>query len=421
VDGTSTGARPCCGHAPGAEACRFLADAVVLAAENQISGMTISLATKPADIGPVQLSYDIVVTAPGVTLPVLLIARFPGDTSTSVVIEGTAGKPADLSGAGTTQVTIEDSMTLYLLSAKLSGATAAPIVQVNPGGALKLGTDGASGSGTVSFDAPPGSLASGEAIACQGAAGAVASIDDLSSGASPSLQIKNTVLHLLIGDYCNVNLTHSPTFGHPTPCLLPYPPDGTGLQASGAADVTISNATFQCFGTAAILMQGPGAPTVRGGFNLIKSSVVGVSCSAGTFAMTDSTLTANKYGVVQADDANHATTGTVDLSGGGNKVTCNSPGTFPYSFSGVDVLNQTADAGLNARNVAWDAWDADAGHTELWSCTDTNFYTCTCSGAASCSLYSGKEDGADTVTLNAFLVDDTGGTRVPPGAAGACP
>jgi len=422
VDGTSTAIRACCGHTPGAGACRFLSDAVQLAAESQIGGMTLSVASKPADVGAVQLSYDVIVKAPGVVLPALLIARFPGDTSTSVVVEGDVTQPANLSGAVGSQVTIEDSMTLYLLNAKISGG--GPIVRVNAGGSLKLGTDGTTGSGTVSFDAAPATLSSGTAIACLGAPGALATIDDVGSGASPSLKIANTNLHLAVGDYCSVNLTHSPVFGRAPPCLAPIPPDVTGVQSNGAADVTISNATFQCFGTSAILMEnegGHGPPSVRGGFNLIKSSYVGVQCYAGTFAMTDSTITSNKFGVIQADDAPYLTTGTVDLSGGGNKVYCNSPRTYPINVLGADVMNQTADAGLNARNVAWDVWDSDAGHTELWSCTDGYFTMCTCSGSASCAMYSFMEDGADTVTLNSFLVDDTGGSQVTPGSGGACP
>jgi hypothetical protein len=401
-----------------------MADAVQLAGESQVSGITLSVATTPVDIAPVQLSYNVIVSAPGVTLPPLRIARFPGDTSTSVVLEGSGNRPVDLSGAGATQVTVEDSMTLYLLNAKLSGATFAPIVQVNAGGALKLGTDGASGSGTVSFDAPVGSIASGVAIGCLGAPGSLASIDDLASAAAPSLQIRNTVIHLQIGDYCSVNLSRTPIFGRPTPCLLPYPPDGTGILANGAADVTISNARFQCFATAAVLLQntsGHGAPSVRGASNLIQSSAVGVQCNAGTFAMTQTTISANKFGVIQANDTTYLTTGTVDLSGGGNQVTCNGTGIYPFTTTGADVVNETADAGLNARNVAWDSWDADAGHTELWSCTDATFASCTCTGAASCIKYYTAEDGADTVTLNTFPVDDTGGTLVPAGAGGACP
>jgi hypothetical protein len=175
--------------------------------------------------------------------------------------------------------------------------------------------------------------------------------------------------------------------------------------------VNISNATFQCFQNEAILMQatsGLGTPIVGGHANTLQHSGTGVQCNAGVFSMTATTITTNTNGVIQADDTAHSTTGTVDLSGKGNKVYCNSGGA--HSF---DVLNLTASAPINARNVAWDAWDPDAGHTERWSCTNSTYNTCTCSGAASCSLYGGSiESDADTVTLNGILVDDTGGSLV---------
>jgi hypothetical protein len=92
-----------------------------------------------------------------------------------------------------------------------------------------------------------------------------------------------------------------------------------------------------------------------------------------------------------------------------------------YGPQGIDVLNLTAGTGLNARNVAWDAWDADAGHTERWSCTDATLASCSCSGAASCSLHTSIEVDADTATTNGILVDDTEGSLVPAGLSGPCP
>jgi hypothetical protein len=423
VDGTSTATRACCGHTP-AFACKYLADAVAMAGEAQVSGMTLIVLTKPADQATVQLSYNIVVSAPGVTLPPLLISRFPADMSTGVVIGGDNRKPVYLSGAGvgSTQVTIEDSMTLYLLYATLSGQNAAA-VQVNPGGALKLGTDGAFNSGTVNIgQLPDGGGPSWTAISCQGTAAAPASVDDLLSGAAPSVHIEGTSIHLAIGDYCTVNITHNPVFGRALPCTFFTSADDLGLAIDGAASVMISNASFQCFENAAVSMKnsnGLGAPTVSGTNNTIGNSRTGVDCQAGTFAMTNTVITGNLTGVLQEDDFVHHTTGTVDLSGGGNQVYCNRVAGMS-SFMGVDVVNATVDAGLNARNVAWDAWDADAGHTELWSCTDYSFNSCVCSGAASCSLYMSIEPDADTVTLNGILVDDTGGSLAPAGPLGSC-
>jgi hypothetical protein len=418
VDGTAgVSGQACCGRTAGAGACAFLADAVRLAGESKTSGMILSVASAPKDFVAVQLSYGVVVQAPGVTLPPLRIARFPADTSTSVIVEGTAAMPVDLSGAAGSQVVINDSMTLYLWNATLGNQGSQPMVQVNAGGALKLGSDGVSNSGTVTFDIPAGGFgSSGTAIACKGTAAAPASVDDVGAAAGTSLRIQNTNNHLVIGDYCTVNLTDNPVFGAAAPCgQFNQFTDQTGLQVDGAATVTISNATFQCFQKNAIVMQNTGAagaPTVGGSFNTIKKSGTGVQCKAGTFSMIGTTITGNGNGLVEADDTSHHTTGIVDLSGGGNKVYCNGNG---LAMPGADVLNLTADAGLNAKRVAWDAWDPDAGHTELWSC-DPTFMTCTCTGAASCSLYTSLETDADAVTTNGILVDDTGGSLV----AGAC-
>jgi hypothetical protein len=414
VDGTAgTSGQGCCGQTPGAGACAFLADAVKLAGEAQTSGMIVSVATKPKDFATVQLSYGLIVQAPGITLPPLRISRFPSDTSTSVTVEGSAGMAVDLSGAPGTEIVINDSMTLYLLNAHLSVTSGQTALQVNAGGSLKVGYDGASNSGPVVFDGP-GIFNTSGGIICKGSAASPASIDDLQAAAGTSLKIQNTSNHLVIGDYCTVTLQDNPVFGIPGPGCAQFGnfAEQRGLQVDGAATVTITNGTFQCFQHEAILMQNSGtagSPTVTGNFNSITYSGTGVQCMAGTFSMAGTTIKSNGTGVIQSDDTAHQTTGTVDLSGGGNQVYCNSN---TFGSGGMDVLNQTADAGLNARRVAWDAWDADAGHTELWSC-DSTFTNCTCTGAASCSTWAGSiESDADAVTTNGILIDDTGGSLV---------
>ena len=401
----------CCGQSAGAGACAFLADAVRMAGDLQSSGVILSVANAPKDFTAVQLSYGLVVKAPNIKLPPLRIARFPNDTSTSVTVEGASGQPVQFFNTAGIQVTVNDSMALYLLNAAFTGTFGQTQLQVNSGGSLKVGYDGASNTGTVTFDSVDVNESAGTAITCSGTASAPASIDDLLVAVGTSLTIKATNNHLVIGDYCSVNLQASPTFGATPPdCSAFRFLDQVGLLVDGLATVSISNATFQCFQAQAIQMQatsGLGAPTVSGNSNVIQNSGTGVQCNAGTFSMARTTITANRTGVVQADDTANGTTGTVDLSGGGNQVYCNSTG-----FPGADVLNLTASAGLNAKRVAWDLWDADAGATELWSC-DALFETCTCTGAASCSLHGSTVDnGPDTVTTNGILVDDTGGSQV---------
>jgi hypothetical protein len=171
-------------------------------------------------------------------------------------------------------------------------------VQVNAGGSLKLGTDGAFTSGTVTFDKPPGPYAGSQtAIACRGMLGSPASVDDLDSTATPSIQVRHTFVDLDIGDYCTVTLAGHPIFGSAPPCDV-FQQDG--LIVDGAASVTISNATFQCFQNEAILMRSKSglSPTVGGSSNTITSSATGVRCLAGTFSMTATAITGNGFGVV---------------------------------------------------------------------------------------------------------------------------
>jgi hypothetical protein len=424
VDGfAGLSGQPCCGRTPGGGACAYLADAVRLAGDSQVSGMILSVASAPLDAPTVvQLSYGVIVQAPGVDLPPLQIARFPSDTSISVTVEGAMGLPASFAGAPGPEIAIGNGMTLHLLNASIASQNGWA-VDVGPGGALKLGNDGAGNLGTVLLGGPPVQGVSYLGISCHGSAAAPASVDDLPSATGTSLLVQGVSLHLQASSYCTVNLVNSPVFGTAPPCG-----EGQGLLVAGNPSVTISNASFQCFGSEAIRMAGgePAGASVTGSFNTIKDSRTGVWCGAGTFAMTDTTITGNSNGVIEADDsftddagALQTTTGNVDLSGGGNQVTCNDnalPGTTVH----VDVLNATADAGLNARNVFWDAWDDSKHHTQRWRC-DPTFTTCTCFGAASCRALTSIPNDADTVTFNGILVDDIGGSLFPAGPGGACP
>jgi hypothetical protein len=46
----------------------------------------------------------------------------------------------------------------------------------------------------------------------------------------------------------------------------------------------------------------------------------------------------------------------------------------------MDLLNSTAALGVNAQGATWDNWDGTAGQTQVWSCSDTSYTSCTCTG-----------------------------------------
>ena len=47
---------------------------------------------------------------------------------------------------------------------------------------------------------------------------------------------------------------------------------------------------------------------------------------------------------------------------------------------GIDLLNSTAALSVNAQGATWDNWDGIAGQTQIWSCSDTTYSSCTCTG-----------------------------------------
>jgi hypothetical protein len=138
-------------------------------------------------------------------------------------------------------------------------------------------------------------------------------------------------------------------------------------------------------------------------------SCAGAMVLAGSFTASASTFEHSSMGVFIGGSA-----AMVDLSGGdggGNTLGCNeasaqscpSAAQFLVPPSGGDLVNATAARHINAQNTTWDHWSA--GSTQLWSCSDKTYTSCTCSGAA-CPADGGAQalpPGADAVSLSSNI------------------
>jgi hypothetical protein len=440
VDGTQGVDQDCCGSGAGASACATIAYAVQEAGQVGAPGVTIAVANPPngsdwvADSSPIQLSYGVILSAPGIyftfqgTTPsdytsLFIIDQFGSEPAASAVIEGSAAAPTVL-GADSTgkrldnptivyMIDVKPRATLHLLDATLLGSRWVAGILVEEAATLNVGADGLGGSGTVRIG-EPGEPGVYYAITC-GAyrppgydGGAFATVNDTGSTASPSLSIQNLAQLndagaesvAITGDYCNLSLTAHPQFG--MELLDGGCPswDGQAVLWVDPGDIVLNHAQVQCQRIGIQIPWWTGA-TFSGDSDLIQNNTfAGVYISSGTF--TNSTITHNGYGIFMNGG------GTLDLSGGGNQLSCNSTGD-PTNPGADLVVSGTALAG----KVAWDDWDSSAGHTQIWSCLNSQ---CTCSGAASCPAGTqAQPDGADIVLDAAALdagVDDTGGSLV---------
>jgi hypothetical protein len=169
--------------------------------------------------------------------------------------------------------------------------------------------------------------------------------------------------------------------------------------------MTFENGTVQC-----ILDQGfyleaspKGVPSLTLKNTTIQNTGLGVYASAGTAAISGSTIRYNGGGVQQDTDGTNIA--TIDLSGGAeggvNTVACsNSIEGTPWGYAtGISVLNTTSHP-LNASNVSWDTSGPD-----VFGC-DAQLSDCTCE-IASCATAPGA-DGMDAVYEAAGTITTTG-------------
>jgi hypothetical protein len=455
VDGTQGVDVACCGGDVGAKACATIAYAVGLVSGTGTAGMTVHVANPPngtdwsADAFPIQLSYGVILNAPGVAFSNVqadsesfLIQPFGLETATSAVIEGSATQPisigvdsiGNLSPA--TGIYVSPPMTLFLLNASvhdwLSDAGScnwewhkAPNtpcnsgIWVRPGATLTLGSDGHGTSGTVAIGDATAGVREMTGILCEGlpsvdgGAALVATVTDVGSSATPSVWIQNQLFGLAAFDGCTANLRSSPRFGWALnaegtcdPSRHPYAARTeiylTNSYSSesrpyglGSNFVTLSNATLEC-SQSAFEFDSYGSNSVTADNDIIQYNDVGVYFGfAGSFRASNSTISHNAVGVF-GNWSDGVFSPSVDLSLGGNQITCNdsldtTPGWSDPGFGAPTAgMVLTYSASLATSHVSWNHWDADAGHVQTWACEPAlvsgapDYSNCTCSGASDC-------------------------------------
>jgi hypothetical protein len=321
------------------------------------------------------------------------------------------------------------------------------------------------GSGRV-YGATPG-LTGDVGIFCKGAA---ASIQDDPTATSTVLTVDMMgTSYLDVEDGCTVNLTQGPKLGFrdsaplnwdlsdlaccfaagcvgscSTSCPTPEP-TVAGVRVAGGGSVSFGSqampGSIVCAGPYGIDLETSnltGSPTVAlngATIDLIEAATYdngtstrsGISCAAamvaeGSLSASATTFAHAYQGVFVGPNAV-----TADLSGagnGGNTFACNDAtwGASTYCgtqsaivlpSSGADVVNATAGVAVDARNATWSTWDATANATQVWSCDDTTYSHCTCSGP-NCSAYTSPgapPDGANAIYLSTNLVSRPLDTR----------
>jgi hypothetical protein len=388
-----------CGAGLRGNACATIAFAASLARESGGLPATISVANPPngkdwiGDPFPINLDEGIALSAPGLYFydpgwsPEPTELFLVGNLSQAAnpmpsIIEGSAGAPihigvdslGNVTPVGTGILVREGA--LRLLAAELlvpewdwlnSG------VLVDTGGALTLGTDGLGSSGTVWIGAPDaGQGAIGIRCGTPSSSGLM-TIDDQGSTASPSLWTQNLITGIHAPN-CAVNLSAGPRFG-----LALNEAGGCDSRADqfclfsgGAWSGAVRNAIFQCC-TLGL--------TIAGDYTMDNDvfQFNGTGVSVGPDGSPTSAAPRFTNCSFHDNDIGIGTTGRVDLSGGGNQISCNRTGGL--------VVSQGVGSVVSAEHVAWDLWDPMAGHTEIWECVAPvrgTVWSCTCTGASTC-------------------------------------
>jgi hypothetical protein len=304
-------------------------------------------------------------------------------------------------------IAVEDKNTLYIANASVNGSLqnidnlAAILVQ--PGGTLILAQDqSAAITGTVTIGNSLGGAAT------DGFTGLTAATDMTSKGGTINDAVLRGPVHSVViegqegadieaDDFASVTLSTNPQLGVAPPVpgfnQCTNKNDGMSVNAeaalwvNGQATVSISNGTVQCIGGNAVQLltspNGNGNPTVTLAGVTIQNTDVGIRASAGSLAVTKTTLNYNYIGVLQETDGTN--NGAIDLSGGENTVVCSSnvESSAGATAPGIDVYNLST-ANLKADNVTWDTAGPD-----YFSCSAT---TCTCLLDGGCTTDAGADD-----------------------------
>jgi hypothetical protein len=193
-----------------------------------------------------------------------------------------------------------------------------------------------------------------------------------------------------------------------------YGIDAEKSNASGSPAVVVNGATID-------LRQSTYCYGYYGYCGTSGSVCAGAMITEGSFSATASTFTHGYLGLFLGPNVISA-----DLSGGGNGgntfgcngttyggyYNCKNTSGLPTN-GGADVVNATGSVAVNAQNATWDDWDSTDNSTQLWTCPDATFSSCTCTGP-NCSSYSSPgtpPDRADAITLSTNSLDTTVGAQ----------
>jgi hypothetical protein len=299
-----------------------------------------------------------------------------------VGLEGDPGKPVvlgrdshDQTSGSSFGALVAGPVTLYIRDALSLGML---VGDGNGGGTLAVGRDQSGVSGNVEIQSNGFS-----GITCWGTANAPATITDTGSTAAHSLWLHSDPQGMYSNygmlwsqGVCNVSLAAHPLFG---PALDPVSGEcvttqaGDSISIHGIVSIQLSQAVLQCSASAAVRIGGNGSLGTAGPSVLLDQSLVqynhgGIYASAGALTCKDTRVVHNGQGIYQDNDYNAES--TIDLSGGGNQVTCNN-GLGGDSFDIAVVAGTT-----HLQNMGWDHWGSDAGSTEIWTPFGTDGIEC---------------------------------------------
>jgi len=382
----------------------------------------------PAETYPIVLGWGAELVAPGVYFSdlggssgeIFDIAPFSSsDVVATASIDGTMTKPVGIgmsvAGAQLTDLSaiqVETGRTLYLANANVNGSSANhyAALTIAAGGSLTLGQDeSATTTGTVYIGNALNQAASDGwiGILCESDSQAMTgcTVNDATLAVSSVVFQGQEGYDIDVDDLASISLTSSPVIGIAPPgagfgkCGTTKP-DGSGMGLgsgeavllNGLSIMTFDNGVVQCIGANGFeLTSSPnGSPTLTLDKTIIQNTETAIDASAGTAAISRSTIQFNYNGVVQGGMA------TIDLSGGKiggtNNVVCSSMKESVDALAlnpGVCVLNQSSSA-INASNVDWDTSGPD-----LFSCGALTSSSCSCE-IMTCTDSPGA-DGMDAV------------------------
>jgi len=406
-----------------------------LVSNNKLTGVTLKVAwnatpstradwsPSAGETYPIHLGYGVTLYAPGIFFSpptpkgaagdVFDVYSYGGTDTGTVTIEGNPkidyvfigidSQQASLTNtavAVNTGVATKTPVPVVLNDVWMNGETEA--LYLGAGSSVSLGPSPVIiGSGGSTANPLP-VTSTGVGVYCQGTAASPATLKDVDAGGASVLQVDSQdTAHGLKGtfyayDGCNVTLSQSPIFGLPPPCQTPKI-DGEGLLMGGASTISLTGATIQCMFNHGIdvgeVTTLNANPTVTLDKMLLEyTGQTALKLNGGSVTATNSTIYHSRFGVVVQLAA------TLDLSGGGNIVACNTnaePGGYTGTVPGIDVWNSSGTASIDASNVAW-----DHNPPYYWTCTDGagSASTCTCASGACNGVAVAPTDGADALT-----------------------